>query len=184
MTKKITTSACMLALAVILSVFTLPPQAFGGSVTVASALPVAVCALLYPTSWGLLVSLVFSLLQMFILSRVPAPPVQNLLSYAGVVLLDYIIAFGVIGLAGFFHRRMGGKIWAIPVSVAAVITLRFFCHFISGIVIWGVYAPEGQSAAVYSLIYNGAYMLPELVITTAAAAIMTKFIHNIVKKSG
>jgi thiamine transporter len=48
-------------------------------------------------------------------------------------------------------------------------------HFLSGVLIFGSYAPEGQSAAVYSLIYNGSYMLPEMILTTLVAVILTRY---------
>jgi len=45
------------------------------------------------------------------------------------------------------------------------LTTRFLSHFISGVVFFAMYAPEGMSPIVYSAIYNGSYMLPELVIS-------------------
>ena len=51
---------------------------------------------------------------------------------------------------------------------------RFLCSFASGILIWGEYAPEGQPVWLYSLTYNGGYMLPELIITVAAAVLLAR----------
>jgi len=92
------------------------------------------------------------------------------------------LAFSVIGLAGTFYKMFGKKPWSIPAACAVVVTMRFLCHFISGILIWGVYAEKGQSVAVYSLVYNGLYMLPELIITTTAAALLIGVIKRFEQK--
>ena len=68
----------------------------------------------------------------------------------------------------------GKKFFAIPVSAFIVTTLRYLCHILSGILIWGVYAEEGQSILAYSIIYNGTYMLPEIIISTIVTAIIFK----------
>jgi thiamine transporter len=74
------------------------------------------------------------------------------------VLLDYPLAFGALGLAGFFQKRP-------LIGVVAGITGRFLMHFVSGVVFFGIYAPEGMNPLVYSAIYNGSYLIPELVIS-------------------
>ncbi len=74
------------------------------------------------------------------------------------VLLDYPIAFGALGLAGFFRNR---PFLGVNVGIAG----RFVAHFVSGIIFFATYAPEGMSPIVYSAIYNGSYLLPELVIS-------------------
>jgi thiamine transporter len=74
------------------------------------------------------------------------------------VLLDYPIAFGVLGLAGFFPKYPA-------VGAAVGVSLRFVMSFISGAYIWApIYAP-GLDPYIYSSVYNGSYMLPELAIT-------------------
>ena len=74
------------------------------------------------------------------------------------LLLDYPLAFGVLGLAGFFLKR--------PILGAAVgISMRFLMHFIAGVVYWApVYAPTLNPFA-YSVVYNGSYLLPEFLIS-------------------
>lgn len=175
MTRKLTTTGIMLALSVILSMIRLFDAPYGGSVTLASMLPVICLAVLYGTKWGILSGIVFSLLSM-LLTGIPAPPVPNALWYALVVLLDYVLAFGVLGLAGGIYRLFPRKPFAIAAAAAVVIALRFVCHFLSGILIWHVYAWEGCGAALYSLLYNGSYMLFELLITTALSAVLSKWI--------
>lgn len=175
MTKRLTTTGVMLALSVILSMIRLFDAPYGGSVTLASMLPIITLAILYGTRWGILSGVVFSVLTM-LLSGIPAPPVADAGSYILVVLLDYVLAFGVLGLAGGVYRLMPNKTLAVPVSAATAAVLRFICHFLSGILIWRVYAWEGYGAAMYSFLYNGGYMLFELIITTVLSAFLAKWI--------
>jgi thiamine transporter len=72
--------------------------------------------------------------------------------------LDYPFAFGVLGLAGFFKKQP-------IVGVIVGLIGRFVGHFISGVVFFGMYAPEGMDPMVYSAVYNGSYILPEMVIS-------------------
>jgi thiamine transporter len=179
MTKRLATSAVLIALATVLSTFILFRLPNDGTVTAAGMLPVIAIALIYPTAWGISCAAAFALLQIVLAGGGAfAVPTKNFICYAGVVSLDFIAAFGVLGLAGMIYRILGKKIWAIPFSTASVIFLRFICHFVSGIVIWGAYAPEGQSAAVYSLVYNGSYMGIEFVVTTAASVFISGFLQR------
>jgi thiamine transporter len=83
------------------------------------------------------------------------------------MLLDYPLAFGVLGLAGLFKKMP-------PVGVAVSLTARFLSHFLSGVIFFWMYAPEGMSPLVYSAIYNGSYMLPELVISAVLIYILVQ----------
>ena len=79
------------------------------------------------------------------------------------VILDYILAFALVGLAGFFGRDLKGIIFGSFVGVAG----RFLSSLISGAVIFAEYAPAGQNPWIYSLVYQATYMIPELVICIA-----------------
>ena len=167
-TRKITTCAMLLALASVLTYLSkvIPsPWLQGGEVTIASMVPIIAASIILDTKWGLATSLTYSLLRIIIMGFM-VPPVKNFSSFLIVILLDYVIAFGVFGFAGSFYRLFGKKIWAIPLSGIIVSVFRYLCHFVSGIVIWGVYAPEGQSVVMYSIIYNAGFMIPETIITT------------------
>ena len=160
-TKKLTTSALMVALATVLmwvSKLIPAPWLQGGSVTLASMVPVISIGILFGTSWGILCSLSYAVIQM-VFGFYP-PPTQTFTAFVLVILLDYIFAFGVLGLSGIFSVLC--KRNSFYAAAAAFITtlLRYICHIISGILIWGVYAEEGQSVLSYSLIYNGSYMIP------------------------
>jgi len=96
----------------------------------------------------------------------------------GSLLLDYILAFTVIGLAGVLRKKGFAGMMAGIVLVSA---LRFLSHFLSGIILWAnleQFVAFGQEwvnrPLLYSLVYNGSYMLPELILTVVGAAILLK----------
>jgi len=73
------------------------------------------------------------------------------------LILDYPLAFAPLGLAGLFKK--------VPViGVIVAVTCRFICHFVSGIVYFPNYAPEGMNPIVYSAIYNGVYIVPSMIV--------------------
>ena len=150
------------------------PWLQGGSVTLASMVPIIVASLLMDTKWGMVCGIVFSIIQM--MTGFYPPPTKTLLYFVLVVLLDYVVAFGVLGLSGLLYRLMRRKVWAIPLSGIITATLRYICHILSGILIWGVYAEAGQTVLAYSLLYNGSYMIPEIIITGVVLALLSKFI--------
>lgn len=183
-TKKLTLCAVMVALATVLALVSkiIPaPWLQGGSITIASMVPIIVVSIVAGTKWGVLSAFVYSLIQM--MTGFYPPPTQTLLYFILVVVLDYVAAFGVLGLAGFFCDMLGRKNWAVPVSGAIVALGRYICHIISGILIWGVYAEEGQSVLAYSLIYNGSYMVPEIIITAVALVALTPVIKRLENKA-
>lgn len=174
-TKKLTASALLVALATVLmwvSKLLPAPWLQGGSVTLASMVPIIMVGILFGTKWGLCSSLAYALLQM-IFGFYP-PPTQTLGYFVLVILLDYIFAFGVLGLSGTFYALFKKKFFAIPLSAFIVTALRYLCHILSGLLIWGVYAPEGQTVLMYSLVYNGTYMIPEIIISTIVTSIIFK----------
>ena len=89
-----------------------------------------------------------------------------------IILLDYIIAYTVIGLSSMF----GSSRPAIIGGVVVTLGLRFLCHFLTGWMIWDALWPNefGMTSAVYSLWYNGSYMLPEGIMTTIAVVLLYK----------
>jgi len=147
-------------------------QPQGGTVTAASMLPLVFFALAFGLRWGVLAGAVFGLLQMALPGAFLVHPVQ--------VVLDYPLAFAALGLAGLFSvpgpkraenvdllRRVGSlPIWAPVAGTFLAMAARTLMHVLSGVVFFASYAPEGQSVWLYSLVYNGSYMLPEAVVTT------------------
>ncbi|MCL2637748.1 MAG: energy-coupled thiamine transporter ThiT [Oscillospiraceae bacterium] len=168
-------SAIMLGLAFALSMVKIIQMPWGGSVTLLSMLPIAVVSIRHGLKWGLSVAFLYSLAQFFFaFGRVMAWGLTPTV-FVGMVFLDYLLAYTVVGLAGFF-RKQGFE--GQSLGVVGAITLRFASHFISGIVLWGEYAAyydwSQNSVPLYSLLYNGAFMFPEIILTTIGAVILLK----------
>jgi thiamine transporter len=86
------------------------------------------------------------------------------------LLLDYPLAFGVLGLAGLFKPTVRGAILGATVAVLA----RFFCHFLSGVIFFASYAPDSWNPFLYSAAYNAAYLVPSLLIAIAVVLVLLK----------
>jgi len=163
--------AMLIALATILSYIKLFELPYGGSITL-EMLPLVIMGLRNGTKWGCLTGFVHGLLQMIIgFSNVLY--CATLLSQIGCILLDYLLAFTVLGLAPVFVGICGKnkKLGYVVGSVIAGL-LRFACSFLSGWLLWGSYAPEGTGPVIYSLTYNGSYMIPDIIILAVVVAIL------------
>ena len=181
-TKALTESALLVALATVLSLYAVFKLPNGGSATIGSMIPILLVSLKYPFGWSLAVAFAYAAIQM--MTGFYAPPVETFGYYALVVLLDYVAAFGVLCLAGPVFKTLRQS-WPVRLRlmIAAVvcISLRFVCHFLSGIIIWSAYAPPGQPVWLYSLVYNGSYMLCEglissLILYAAGAKLASLFL--------
>jgi len=160
-------TSLLVATGFILSYITLFKLPQGGSVTPLAMLPILMIGLRNGPKWGLGGGFVYACLQM--LQQFWPPPSGTVSAYIAVILLDYILAFTVLGLSGFFRGKQYGLALAAPLCIF----LRFLCHFISGIVIWSEYAGD-TPAWIYSLVYNGTFMGPELVMTTVVSLLLCK----------
>lgn len=169
----ISESAIMLALATVLSMIPFLQLPMGGSITIFSMLPVLIIAYRYGVKWGFLVSCTYGLIQM-ILGLNNLTYATNALAAVCIILFDYVVAFGVLGFGGMFRKF---KNQPIGFAIGAVIacTLRFLCHFITGVTVWSSYA-EDMPVALYSFIYNGSYMLPESIITIVVGVVLMLFL--------
>lgn len=163
-----------IALATILSFLPVYEMPFGGSVTLASMLPILLIGVKFGYKWGMGASTVYMFIQLL-----QALIKGNVFIYcvgAGAVLIcvlfDYVVPFCILGLSAFAKPKEKLNVVKVCITFSVLIIIRFLCHFITGIVIWGQWAPEGMGKFIYSLIYNGQYMLPELIITVAIAALM------------
>ena len=167
--------AVMLALATALSFIQIYKLPWGGSITLLSMLPIVLFSIRRGVAMGLAVSFLFSLIQLF------QGIMDGLFGWGltpgmlvACIFIDYIFAFTVLGLAGVF-RKKGTAGWISGIAIA--IALRLVMHFLSGVVIWKSFGElwEGfstDSSVLYSILYNGSYMLPELIITVIAAVIL------------
>ena len=177
-TRRLVESAVMIAIGTVLSMFPFSaPWASGGGVTICSMLPLVIIAHRYGTKWGLFTAFVYSVLQLILgVSNVQFAAGYGFVLAVGVLLLDYILAFTVIGLSACFNGVIKNHLVSIVVGIVFTFALRFVCHFLSGWIIWGVITPNemGLVAPLYSLIYNGGYMLPETIITALVAVLTYK----------
>lgn len=171
-TRRMCECAIMLALSIALSYVKIYRMPMGGSVTLVCMLPVMLAGLKHGVKWGFITSGLFAAFQL-----VQALTGGNVFPYCYTaatviicVLFDYVVPFGALGFTGLLSVK-SGKVKALSL-MAALVAVRFICHFITGVVIWGQWATEGMSKAVYSLLYNGQYMLPELVLTVLVAWFM------------
>ncbi len=170
----------LLALSAALSFVIIYPAPMGGSVTLLSMLPLLMVGARHGFKWGLGTAFVYSLIQLcqalaagnvFVYCYTP-------IAVAICVLFDYLVPFTALGFTFFAKKRDGsvGRLRFILLC-AVLIAFRFACHYVTGVVIWGQWAPDGMGKYLYSLLYNGAYMLPELVLTVVGAAVITGSAH-------
>ena len=190
-TQRLAVSGVLIALAVVLSMIKVFELPFGGSITLFSMTPIMLAGFLYGVPWGMLCGLVDGVLQGLLgAATTQAFAGMKLGETIGVICLDYLLAFSVLGCAGLLRKKLRDKPrlgFALGCGIAGV--LRFAVHTFSGALLWGSYAEwffgqeefyswgatilekfsGTQLAIVYSLVYNGFYMLPETLISVVAA---------------
>ena len=166
-----TECSIMIALATVLSVIKIIDLPYGGSVTMASALPIAIAVYRHGWRWGLGVTVTNAVLQL-LLGLENFSYVSGWKSMIALAIFDYILAFVVFALAAAFKNKIKSQSVAMALGVTLASFLRYLCHVISGAAIWAeceLAVPNG-AAVVYSLSYNATYMIPETVILALAAA--------------
>ena len=173
-TRALCECAILLALSVVLSFIQIYKLPWGGSVTLFSMLPLCLISFRHGIKWGLGTAFCYSwfqILQGGVFGWGLTP-----IMLVGSLALDYVLAFTVIGLAGALRRyRFKGMI----AGVVLVSVLRFLSHFLSGVILWAnleQFVAFGQTwsnrPVLYSLVYNGSYMLPELALTVIGAVVL------------
>ena len=172
----LTECAIMLALSFALSCAKLFEMPMGGSVTVASMLPVMLISIKYGAGTGLATCFVYSLTQLMqaVASANVFPYCENPTTLVLCILFDYVVPFTVLGLAGLFHKMKLTKNTEINIyiGIISVVVLRFLCHFITGVAIWGQWAPEGMGKYLYSFLYNGSFLSLDFIICIVCAVLM------------
>ncbi len=170
-TRRIAESAIMIALATVLCEFLKVDWPYGGSITIFGQVPLIVISYRYGIKWGAFTGLVMGVIQM-LFGFQNFSWVNGIISYLILAFADYIVAFGALGFGGMFRNKFKNQVLAISLGAAVVSFIRFLCHFISGVTIWGDYAKGAKSVWLYSLTYNGGYMLPEAIITIVGCAVI------------
>ncbi len=144
--KQLVFSAMAMALAIVTSMIKLFEMPLGGSVTLLSMLFIVLIGFWYGPKAGIITGFAYGLLQ-FVLDPVFYSLPQ--------MIVDYPLAFGALGLSGFFS----GKKYGLQIGYAVGVLGRLAFAFLSGLLFFASYAEgTGMSAPVYSLVYNGSYL--------------------------
>jgi thiamine transporter len=158
----------MIAIAFVLSMLRVVDMPFGGSVTAFGMLPLVIIAYRYKIKWGLLAGLTFSALKLVM-------GLRNL-SYAtsatagvAIILLDYIVAFTIIGLAGVLRGKVKDHGTALAGGALIACTARYACHVIVGCTVWAGVSIPSTDGLIFSMAYNASYMVPETLLTVIGA---------------
>lgn len=167
-TKILVEVAFMVALATVLSVLKVAELPYGGSVTLASMLPILLISYRHGVLWGLAGGAVHATLQQLL-------GLSNLMwfttwqSVVAVILLDYVLAFTLVGLGGVFRRVIRRQHLALAAGAVLVSLLRYACHVLAGATVWAGLSIPTEAALAYSFGYNATYMLPEAIVLVLAA---------------
>ncbi|MDR0903816.1 MAG: energy-coupled thiamine transporter ThiT [Ruminococcus sp.] len=168
---RLVTSAILIALAAVLSNIKLMTLPLGGSITLLSMLPICLLSLKYSVKWGLVCAFLYSLTQiMFDLGSIMTWGL-TLKTWIGCIAFDYILPFTALGLAGIFGNKTVPRICA---GITLSLVIRLFSHFLSGVIVFATWCPEGWNVYLYSLAYNASFILPELIMTIAGAVALFK----------
>ena len=166
-TRALTYGALCMAMSFVLSYIKLYSMPLGGSVTLASMLPLLWYSNQFGVRNGLIAGAAYGLLQL-----IQKPEIYHWVQ----VLLDYPLAFMMLGLAGSVKNLQLGSV----IGVAG----RWICHILSGAIFFAEWVPEGWSNAwVYSAAYNGAYLLVELILCIVLSFALAKALNRIPTKN-
>ena len=204
-TKRITESAMLIALAIVLELVgraVIPPMPFGGQLTLCAMLPIVLISSRHGVRWGLTAGFGYSLVQMALGADVVTAAFQP--GYFGdgtqifraliMCLMDYILAYTLLGLGGCFRRKIRKRGLSLMCGALVAMAGRYLAHIFSGYILfsgwaewfftqegfpgWGLSLVETLSPAalgwIYSIVYNGMYMIPEMILTAAAALLIAR----------
>lgn len=150
--KQLAFCAVAIALGTVLSnikVFSFP---FGGSVTLLSMLIICLPGYWFGVGAGVMTGVAYGVLQMLI---------DPYILYPMQLVIDYLLAFGALGLSGLFSKRKNGLIFGYLTAVFG----RYIFAVLSGWIFFGIYAWEGWNPLLYSIVYNAIYIFAEAAVT-------------------
>lgn len=168
-TKALVFSAMAIALAMVTSMLKLLHLPFGGSITLFSMVFICLIGYWYGLRTGLMAAVAYGFLQLIVDPYIISLPQM---------LMDYIFAFGSLGLSGLFSQSRHGLIKGYLLGI----TGRFFCSFLSGVIFFGSYAAAYNMAApIYSFLYNASYIYMEgfLTILLLSVPVVSKSLGNV-----
>jgi len=203
-TKQLTESAMLIAIAVVLELagkMVIPPMPFGGQLTLCAMLPIVLISYRHGVRWGLTAGFGYALVQMALGAGTVTAAFQP--GYFGdgtmvgraliMCLMDYVLAYTVLGIGGCFRNRFSkgnALLWGSLVALGS----RYLAHIFSGYILfagwaewfftqdgfpgWGAELVSSLSPNalgwLYSIVYNGMYMIPEMILTAAAAMLLSR----------
>ncbi len=213
-TKRLTESAMLMALAVVLEIVgrtVIPPMPFGGQLTLVSMLPIVLISYRHGVKWGLTASLAYSLVQMALGADTVSAAFQP--GYFGdgtmivnalvMCVLDYIVAYTALGLGGCFRDKIKNPGTALMCGSLVALGARYVSHILSGYILfsgwaewfftqdgfpaWGAGLVGSLSPSalgwVYSIVYNGLFMVPEIILTAVVSVLIARIPKIVVKLS-
>ena len=166
----------MLALSSALSLIKIPIGPLGGSITLFSMLPISLIGMWYGFPFAVLPCILYGGIQLFLDGFLSWGLTPSIL--IGSLFFDYLFAFGFLSVTGIFKSKKNGRIIGVTIGCLG----RFICHFISGVIFFKNF-DIFSSPVLYSLCYNGLFMLPELILTTFGIYILQRYgiIDRVVK---
>ena len=204
----------LLAMAIVLELVSksfIPEMPFGGQITLVSMLPVVLISYRHGVKWGLVSGLCYALIEMVIGAKTVAAAFQPgyfgdetmILNALIMCLLDYILAFSLLGLGGIFRNKIKNPGLSLMCGSLVALGARYLAHVLSGYILfsgwaewfftqdgfpaWGAKLVQsltpGVLGWVYSLVYNGMYMVPELILTALASLLIARVPKIVAKVS-
>ena len=165
-------SAIMLAMATVLSLIKVYQMPLGGSVTLCSMLPILLIGYKYGPKWGLLTGFTYGVIQLFLDLAAALSWGLTPTALAASFIFDYLLAFTSLGLAGVYGKGFSKFLAGLATSVV----LRFVFHVLSGVTAYASWLPKewGNHLWLYSLAYNGSFLLPDFIICAVVGALLYK----------
>lgn len=187
----------------------IPPMPFGGQLTLVSMLPIVLISYRHGVKWGLTAAFGYALVQMAMGADTVTAAFQP--GYFGdgamignaliMCLLDYVLAYTLLGLGGCFRNKIRNNGTALMCGSLVALGGRYLAHIVSGYILfsgwaewfftqegfpaWGASLVGSLSPSmlgwVYSIVYNGMFMVPEIILTAIAAVLVARIPRIVVK---
>ena len=195
----------------LVSKMVIPEMPFGGQITLVSMLPIVLISYRHGVKWGLVAGVAYAMLEMAIGAKTVAAAFQPGYFGDGVMLLnafimcvlDYLVAFTCLGLGGIFRNKIENRGVALMCGSLVALGARYLAHIASGYILfsgwaewfftqdgfpaWGMNLVASLSpqalGLLYSVVYNGMYMVPEILITAAVSLLLARIAGIVTKVS-
>ncbi len=166
--------ALFVAAAIVLDFIKLYELPNGGSIKFVM-LPLIVFALRRGFKWGTISGMLYLVISIILGREGIFYPGSTATVVIVCILFDYILAYATVGLAPVFAKMFKKRIVGVGFATFMVCVVRFISHFISGATIWADFSNGAKGAILFSITYNGSYMLPIAVVCTIVCIAVYKF---------